>query len=260
MSDWEDKCSKDHPTLNDCDMSLYATEIFSALMSEIFKVKYAQVFHVNSVEILQKDKKERVLEFLSWYFNMNDDSFITAFPNTVDVIDSNQQYYKAVLDSLRVLDNSVLAKKVEEAGCPVTWNMVWVDFIACALHGSQWNWMSLDSAFETLFYNELMSYRIFVSYYWNWIRAKLNNNEISNDVKLVLESKAIAFQDYANSQIEAAKQTLNDFEELNMSYPFHIGLLLYQEKIDEFRSKKLPPIVKIFYSLSEKLQNVQLPK
>ena len=51
---------------------------------------------------------------------MNDDSFITAFPNTVDVIDSNQQYYKAVLDSLRVLDNSVLAKKVEEAGCPVT--------------------------------------------------------------------------------------------------------------------------------------------
>jgi hypothetical protein len=60
-------------------------------------------------------------------------------------------------------------------------------------------------------------------------------------------------------QIEAATQTLHNFVEMNMTYPLHIWLLLYQEKIREYRNKFLPPVVKQFYSLSEKLQNVQLP-
>lgn len=259
--DWKDQCSKDHKTLNDCDMSLYATEIFSALMSEVFKIKYAQVFHVDSVETFQKDKKKRVSAFLSWYFGMNNEEDIMKnFPNTVDVVESNQQYYKSVLENLRIIDNSALAKIAEESKCPIQWNMDWINFIACALHGSQWNWLSLDSAFDTLLYNELMSYRIFVSYYWQWAQAKFDNDKINADVRTNLQSQAVDLQAYSNLQIDAAKETLHNFEELNMSYPLHIGLLLYQEKVKEFRNKTLPPIIKTFYSLSQKLQNVQLPK
>jgi hypothetical protein len=73
-------------------------------------------------------------------------------------------------------------------------------------------------------------------------------------------SKALDFQWYANIQIDATKQALRRFEDFNMSYPLHIWLLLYQENIHKFRDKNLSPIVTLFYSLSEKLQNVQLPE
>ena len=41
-SKWKNLCSLvDDKSLQDCDMSIYATEIFSAIMSEVFKIKYA---------------------------------------------------------------------------------------------------------------------------------------------------------------------------------------------------------------------------
>jgi RNA processing factor Prp31 len=51
---------------------------------------------------------------------MNDDKYLTKFPETVDIIDSNQQYYKTVLESLKLLNNSVFAKNAEESKCPIT--------------------------------------------------------------------------------------------------------------------------------------------
>jgi hypothetical protein len=51
---------------------------------------------------------------------MTDEKIMKDFPDTVDVIDSNQQYYKSVLKTLRLLDNSKLAKMAEESGCPST--------------------------------------------------------------------------------------------------------------------------------------------
>lgn len=259
---WKDKCSvEDGQNLDDCDMSIYATEIFSAIMSDVFKIKYAQIFHVDSVESFQKDKKKRVWAFLSWYFGMDDEKkVIKDFPDTVGVIDSNQQYYKSVLKSLKLLDNSKLAKMAEESWCPSDKVIVWTDFVACALHSSQWNWSSSSPEFLTLFYNEIMNYRIFVTYYYNWIQVKIKDQKLGQEEKDRWQTKAEDIQFIADLQIKAAKETLRSFEELNMTYPLHIWLLLYQEKLREFRNKYLPSIVQQFYSLSEKLQNVQLPE
>ena len=99
---------------------------------------------------------------------------------------------------------------------------------------------------------------MFVSYYKNWITAK-NNGILGDWIDEIFLSKLRDFQQYANIQIEAANQTLIDFEEFNMTYPLHIWLLLYQEKMKKFRNQNLSPITTIFYSLSEKLQNVQIP-
>jgi hypothetical protein len=77
------------------------------------------------------------------------------------------------------------------------------------------------------------------------------------DVKK-FEDKALDFQWYAGLQTEATKYALRWLVDFNMTYPFHIWLLLYQESIKDFRDKHLSPIVTLFYSLSEKLQNVQL--
>jgi hypothetical protein len=78
------------------------------------------------------------------------------------------------------------------------------------------------------------------------------------DVKR-FEGKSLDFQWYAGLQMEATKYALRWFVDFNMTYPFHIWLLLYQEIMKDFRDKHLSPIVTLFYSLSEKLQNVQLP-
>ena len=62
-----------------------------------------------------------------------------------------------------------------------------------------------------------------------------------------------------NEKIEAFKQTISDMEDISMTYPLHIGLLLYQERLKNYRNNYLSPVVTVFYSLSEKLQNVQIP-
>jgi hypothetical protein len=44
-----------------------------------------------------------------------------------------------------------------------------------------------------------------------------------------------------------------------MTYPLHIWILLHLEKWEKFRNTALSPEATKFYSLSEKLQNAQLP-
>ena len=257
-SQGKNKCSWEKSNnLNDCDMSIYATEIFSAIMSDIFKIKYAQALSVDSSENFA-NVEERMMSFFSWYFFMTDDykKLKDQYPKTVDVVNSNQTYYKKVLDTLKILNNSELAD-IENNFCATWWNVVLKDFVKCAMHGSHWRWLTLDPPFITLFYNEVLSYQIFEKTYQGWVSTNIPWADEKKGREY--ESKILDFQLYANMQTEAAYRTFHDLEELNMTYPLHIWLLLYQEKIKRFRDKSLSPVVTLFYSLSEKLQNVQFP-
>jgi hypothetical protein len=60
-------------------------------------------------------------------------------------------------------------------------------------------------------------------------------------------------------QIDATKWAQREFEEFSMTYPIHIWLLLNIERTEKFRNFGLSPEITLFYSLSEKLKNVQLP-
>ena len=106
-------------------------------------------------------------------------------------------------------------------------------------------------------YNELLDYRLFVTYYTNM----LGKIEVDNDtnLKLLFDAQALDLQNYSEMQINAFKQTISEMEDISMTYPVHIGLLLYQERLKNFRNNYLAPLVTIFYSLSEKLKNVQIP-
>jgi hypothetical protein len=64
-------------------------------------------------------------------------------------------------------------------------------------------------------------------------------------------------KNYSDMQIEAFKMVQNNFEEFSMTYPLHIWVLLYAEKVEKFRNNNLSKVIPLFYSLSEKLQNVQ---
>ena len=73
----------------------------------------------------------------------------------------------------------------------------------------------------TLFYNELLHYRIFISYYKYRALAKGTNASASVDGDKYMV-KLLDFQQYSDMQLEAADQTLHSFEDFNMTYPLHI--------------------------------------
>ena len=98
---WKDLCSLvDFQNLEDCDLSVYATDIFSAIMSDIFKIKYAQVLHVDTAYNFESTYREKVQAFMSGYYNITEvnwgdyNRLKATFPQTISVLESNQKYYK----------------------------------------------------------------------------------------------------------------------------------------------------------------------
>ena len=262
MSDWKDLCSlASESALWNCDLSIYATKIFDWIMSDLFKVKYAQVLNVDSVE--KFNVKNSVKSFMSWYYSITDDyeDIKKEYSKTVSILEKDQKYYKNVIDKIKLIDNSKLAKLVQDSGCPVDWNVVWLNFVACALHSSQWNRVSITPAFVTLIYNELLQYQLFISYYKDWLNySKIKNNEDNkdNNEKLKHVAELYDLEGYFSLQKEAFQLAQHNLEDFSMTYPVHIWISMYAEKIEKFR-KNFAQIITIFYSLSEKLQNVQLP-
>jgi hypothetical protein len=65
------------------------------------------------------------------------------------------------------------------------------------------------------------------------------------------------FNWYFPIQKDAFQTAQQNLEEFSMTYPLHIRILLYVEKVEKFRSK-YSEVITLFYFLSEKLQNVQI--
>jgi len=265
ISDRKDLCSLENDSsLADCDMSIYATKIYEGMMSDLYKIAYAQVLNLNSIENFEAEQMEKVEKFMSWYFLIHESYPVLKgeFPKAISTLESNQKYYKKVLASLKIIDNSMLASLSIKSKCPVKWNMTWLNFVACALHASQWHWPALTLPFLTLIYNEILHYRQFVTFYQNWLSLKIEamwmNSTQEKNVR-IYQSRLSDFKKYFDMQIDATKWAQREFEEFSMTYPIHIWMLLNIERTEKFRNFGLSPEITLFYSLSEKLKNVQLP-
>jgi hypothetical protein len=53
------------------------------------------------------------------------------------VVKTNQEYFKNVLKTIKIIYNSNMVDLVEKSKCPLDKDMVLSDFVACALHASQ---------------------------------------------------------------------------------------------------------------------------
>lgn len=265
MSDRKNLCSldeKDNESLSECDMSIYATKIYSAIMSDLYKIKYAQVLNVNTIQNFSSDWQRKIEDFMTGYYLSEKEyrDLKDEYPKTLSILKSNQQYYKNVLSTVKIIDNSMLADLAASSKCPVDKNMIGTGFVACALHSSQRDGFALTPSFVTLLYNELLHYRQFIFYYQTWLNKRLGRESglDEKDMKL-LSSELSDFWRYSEKQMEATKSVQHDFEDFNMTYPWHIWMLMYIEKIEKYRNNSLSKVITSFYSLSEKLKNVQLP-
>ena len=86
-------------------------------MSDLFKIKYSQVLHVNTSENFSKENI--VLSFMNGYFDTQTQytKLKQAYPQTIGVLESNQKHYKNVLDNVKILNNSNLNNIAEESNC-----------------------------------------------------------------------------------------------------------------------------------------------
>ena len=260
ISDRKDLCSlNDDPNLSNCDLSIYATKIFDGIMSDLFKIKFAQVLHLDTTE--KFDVKGNIEDFMKWYYNIDDEykDIKKDYSKTVSILQSDLKYYKDVLDTINLIDNSKLATLAKTTECPEDKYMTWIDFIACALHSSQWKWLAVTPSFLTMIYNELLNYQQFIAYYTDWLRNKIStdNSNVDNNKKLIYNAMLNDFIWYVPIQKDAFQTAQQNLEEFSMTYPLHIRILLYVEKVEKFRSK-YSEVITLFYSLSEKLQNVQI--
>ncbi|HCB52037.1 TPA: hypothetical protein DEP21_05765 [Patescibacteria group bacterium] len=127
--------------------------------------------------------------------------------------------------------------------------------IACSLYSGDL------SDFINLVYNELFFYNLFTEYYKIILEIQPNfktRDEADIFKKTAKQAKRIEDIEYdiAESR-EAIKITIRLLKEIQMTFPLHIGFLLYTEDINTFATafnKLLPPI----YTIYDLFRNVQI--
>ena len=105
-------------------------------------------------------------------------------------------------------------------------------FVGCALHSSHANGFSLTPSFVTLLYNELLTYRQFVTFYQKWLDLKVEamGSDTTSEKKVrIYQARSTDFKRYFDMQMEGTNWTQRWFEEFNLSYPLHICVVLEQE-------------------------------
>jgi hypothetical protein len=123
------------------------------------------------------------------------------------------------------------------------------------------NQLGVDQHFINFVVNEYLNYRLFIDFYTNQQQKRLvekrNLTEKTQELFLV-ELQSLAKQREMYEQ--ALRVALMDFQDFIATYPFHLGLVWYQEQLLKFRDNYAVKLVTPFYSLYEKLRNVQPPE
>jgi len=109
--------------------------------------------------------------------------------------------------------------------------------------------------FLNFIYNEYLNYAIFVDVFINRFARRAQFEKYPSES--IWAREAFVLSQQRITYLHALQYALDDLKDFISTYPLHIGLVLYQEKLLQFRdnaSKLLPP----FYTLYEKLRNVQV--
>jgi hypothetical protein len=234
-----------------CDLSRYSFKIYTTLMSDIFKIKWAHMAGV--VAVGESDTATRVAEIFQTYFNKKeaDVSVLqTDFPKTSSMIAKNQQHFQKSLSSVVLLDNDSLASSASEECSPTVPVAAW----KCGLHMNENHGM--NQHFLHLVYNEYLNYRIFIDYYTSRLSKAMNTLENGSE-KVTYQNEINTLMVHRDLLEKSLKIALEEFQDFTTTYILHIGLVWYQEVLLQFRDTYAVKLVTPFYTLYEKLRNVQ---
>ncbi len=260
--DADNVCARGKNQMEDCDIHRYVTKIYTAVMGEIFKIKWAHVVQIYTSKTISEEATKRIAKVFSGYFNMPpSEDYKKKFPTTSAMIDRDQKFFAKTLKTLFIVDNDKLQYDVKLCSGNIS-------SLACGLHSSD---NGLGIAFTNLIYNEYLQYRLFVDYYTHQINWKvkqmlsekgkdLNSLSEKDTKELMLLGELELLQQEINIAKETLEMALDDLQDFVATYPLHIGFLMYQEELKKFRDKFAVKMVTPFYTLYEKFKNVQPTK
>lgn len=143
-------------------------------------------------------------------------------------------------------------KKLEKKWCDI--NKVEYSTITCGLYGND------ITNFVNLMYNELFFYTSFVQYYTYILETqpqfKTNAGQNELDKSKARESEIWLIRQNLSDSRKAVKTSIRLIKELQMTFPMHIGLLMYTEAINTFVQKFNETLIPI-YTLWDIFRNVQ---
>jgi hypothetical protein len=262
MDGMKDVCLE--PSAERCDILRYASKVYTSLMSDVFKIKWAHFLQVYSIKGAVADKYERVANVFKVFFatqESNKGDYFLFYPKTAAMIDNNQQFFMKSLQSLVMLDNDELLEKAVEAGCVPPLDGQVGGFV-CGLHMP--NQQGMDQYFVNFVMNEYLHYRFFIDFYANQQQKRIlgnsNLSSLDSAQRRSLMTIVNSLVAQRNMDEELLKRSLEDFQDFIATYPLHLGFVWYQEQLLKFRNDYATKMVTPFYSLYEKLRNVQPPE
>jgi hypothetical protein len=228
-------------------------------MSDLFKIKRAEVLQVPSVQDF-KSKETRIARIFETYFAGSEtqkNSYQKKYPKTTTMIDNNQKIIQKSLQTLTLLDNEKIREESKKECSPSSA----IGNPLCGIHFSGDQTKGLNLHFVNLIMNEYFNYRLFIDYYTHRLQQVINNTSTDSiQTRMMYISEMNSLLQQRDLFEHSIKQSLKELQEVAMSYPLHVGLVRYQEVLLEFRDKYLAKLITPFYTLYEKLRNVQIPQ
>lgn len=245
--------------MTDCNIPQVFTDIFHRILNDMFDIKQSQLYGWTSQA---DDSKERLNDFTKSYFvwlELCPDKKC-EYPKTENRLLAYFKKAESLRKRLDIInrDHIKILLKDEEVLCGFPWKEEDIyNVLACGFGSKKSS--SLEQ-FVTMVENEIFFYRLFMAHYMWWIQAErrlLNENDqwLNRAIEKSTEIVAKTQQQIAWTQ-DAVDMSMRSLREMAVTFPIHIGLLIYYEDLYRLR-KELVKIVTPLYTLSEKLRNVQ---
>lgn len=249
-------------SMNSCDYAYNLPIIFNKIMNDLFSIKQARFFWIDSIQESFSAKKA-ANAFFTWNFFWLD---IQKWLENWICSESSTYYNKTcktlegyMTDAYNLLKNTTVINVKElqsqnEDGINCEKNFIW-NIAYCGLLDE-----NSDYKFLNVVYNEYFWYKLFLSYYRFYIdwTEFLDSNSSSDKDKLEMNMEKISLVD---DQLLKSKQAITlsfrTISEISYSFPLHIWFLMYHEDAQFFMeniSKIYPPV----RTLYDKLRNVQI--
>ena len=250
-----------------CNLSFLSNEIISDVISDLTTLKQGNLYGIinnNFTDTKTLDNQISLLaeKLLNIGQHNNDQTKfcwgkLHSYPKTCNQIAKSFKAFSKAFDKLKIIDTKKLLKDSEKKHKDQTLciknkkNPKAFDALFCNIFSSLEKSEGLNP-FINQTYNELLRYMLFSSYY------RYNLSLISNP-----NTNTLAEIDLLNSQpltiLSATNQTLKQLSDIQSTYPYHIGLLAYQEDLLWLRNNYLSKLVTPFYTFFYKVQDVQIP-
>ena len=250
--DFAQRCSTSR--MQECELETVATTIIQSLFNEYFTFGQAYVYGRPQPEEENIDEtvKNFIKQILHW-LDVGDSA--SDYPETKKTVKSSiQKANNMIKRDIQILDvDKILEKFDDEISCePKT---KW-DIVICGLI---WDKLSPWQSFADLLYNEYFFYRLWIHFYAQQIQT--NRGIFTDDIRAnSLKDQQIErignIQQHAHHTDKALTTATKYLREMYATYPIHIGMITYYEKLYSLRGQ-LIALVTPLYTLSDKLQNVQ---